>query len=247
MRKIATLAVVFTLVSGAIAEEVKLRYTRPSTLITIFAEARPTPGSRFAGNSFSFAIENKVVIGRLKGFEGGIIPEGVTLVAHDSKGILDVTGPDEKVKEVRRYIELFDVQPRRLSLEVDMSCPILNAEATSKSTLHNNRVWEAKDETMALKLAVAARINDDGTITLSVQGSRTMGEKVSIVARVKPGEELRLSFGKTVMYAIGSNSMSEGSSKPAMGDSKAEGDINDPEVLVRIKAQPLDLIETKKS
>lgn len=247
MRKIATLAVVFTLVTGAIADEVKLQYTRPSALIAIFADTGPRPGSPFAGNTFNFANENKVAIGRLKGFEGGIIPEGVTLVAHDSKGILDVTGPDEKVKEVRRYIELIDVQPRRLSLEVDMSCPILNVETTTKSTLRNNRVWEAKDETMALNLAVIARINDDGTITLRVQGSRSMGEKVSFVARVKAGEELRLTFGKTVSYAVGSKPMSEVSPKPTSGELKAEGDIDAPEISVSIKAKPLDLIEPKKS
>lgn len=245
MRKFASLAILFSLTIGAYGEEVKLRFIKPSTVITMLASNRQK-STPFAGNLSDLVENPQVVLGRLQGSANGLVPEGVTLLAYDSKGVLNVSGPEEGIASVKRYIQLFDIEPRKVSLQLEISCPILNTEQSVSSTLVNNKIWGTNDSLLRLGINFAARINDDGTLTLFVEISRAGVKKQSFVVRLKADQTVRVSVAKTIEYALG-DEKNPPRIDPSLRkqEGPSEGDIDDPEVTIDIKAHIIESVLPK--
>lgn len=235
MRKIATLMAFLTLTAGVLAEEITVRYVRPSTLITYFSEFQKTDASPFYGKTFTLKHSPDVVLGRLEGAELGLVPKGVTLIAHDSKGVLEINGPVEDVAKVKWFVSTFDVEPQRVSLELNTSCKTLNSESQTKTTLVNNRKWSTEDELLRLGLTLAMRVNSDSTITMFVEITRAKSTKQTMTFRIKQGETIKFYVKDTVAVVTG-----DGKPTKVETDGRSSGDIDEPEVVLTLKASILD-------
>lgn len=236
MRKIATLTAFLILSAGVLAEDVTVRYIRPSTLITYFAEFQKESSSPFAGKTLELKGNPDVVLGRLEGASQGLVPKGVTLVAHDSKGILEINGPSDGISAVKQYVALFDIAPQRVSLAIDTSCKVLNTDSQTKTVLVNNKKWSTEDELLRLGLTVATRVNDDATITMSVEIRRGKAAKQSMVFRVKQGEPVKFYVNEAVAVVVGN-----GKPTKIEGLTEVKGDIDEPEVILTLKADILEM------
>lgn len=236
MRKIATLMAFLTVTACVMADDVTVRYIRPSTVITYFAEFQKNSSSPFAGKTLELTGNPGVILGRLEGAAQGLVPLGVTLIAHDSKGILEIKGPAEGVSEVKKYVSLFDVAPQRVSLAIETFCKVLNTDSQTKTILINNKKWSTEDELLRLGLTVATRINDDATITMSLEIRRGKTAKQTMVFRLKQGEVVTFYVNQSVAMAIGKD-------KPTklVGQDVDTGDIDEPEVVLTLKANIMEL------
>jgi len=231
MRKFASLTAFLALSLGAFAEDIQLKFIRPSRVLGIFMESQISPSA--------FAPGGEVRVARLEGADKGLVPVGVTLVAQDSKGIIRVEGPEGDLKQIKSYIELFDVQPRKVSLSLELFCPVLNSTSATTTSLLNNRSWNMKDSTTSADLSVVPRVNDDNTITVYVEVRR--GDQVQkIVARLKQDQKLYLRLAKTVDFAMPKSDADalQWATAPRDPQDKREetkGDIDDPLTIVSLQ------------
>lgn len=235
MRKIATLMAFLTLTAGVLAEDVTVRYVRPSTLITYFAQFQNADKSPFYGKTLALKDSPDAVLGRLEGAEFGIVPKGVTLVAHDSKGVLEINGPAEGVAKLKWFVSVFDVEPLRISIELNSSCKTLNSESQTKATLVNNKKWSTEDELLRLGLTLAMRVNSDSTITMLVEITRAKSTKQTMTFRIKQGETIKFYVKDTVAVMTG-----DGKPTKIETDVQSSGDIDEPEVVLTLRASILD-------
>lgn len=231
MRKIATLLALLTFTTGAWAEEITIRYIRPSTLITYFAEFQRADSSPFYGKTLTLRESPNAILGRLEGAEIGLVPKGVTLVAHDSKGVLEMTGPADGIAKVKTFVALFDIAPQRVSLSLESSCKTLNADTQTKTVLLNNKKWSMEDELLRLRMTIATRVNSDATITMTVEVSRGKTTTQTMTFRVKDGESVKFYVNDTVAIMSG-----DGKPEKTLGDSQSKGDIDEPEVVLTLRA-----------
>jgi hypothetical protein len=231
MRKIASLTMLLALSLGALAEDVQLKFVRPSRVLGIFLGSQLQPSILPSGG--------EVRVARLEGSDKGLVPVGVTLTAQDSKGILRLEGPEADLKEVRRYIELFDIQPRKVNMSLELSCPVLNVSSSTTTSLLNNRTWNMKDGTTNVDLSIAPRVNDDNTVTVYIEVKR--GDQIQkVVARVKPDQKLYLRLGKSIDFALpkSDSEARQWATLPREPEEKKDsnrGDIDDPDAVVSIQ------------
>lgn len=243
MRKIASLAAFLALAAGTLAEDVKVRYVRPSEIITFLANVQ-WQGKVWAGSIAEARRENGVVVGRLSGSEGHLVPKGITLLAHDSKGILEINGPADGIAEVKRYVALFDVQPAKVRTELEVSCPTLNTELSTSADILNNRNWLVAEDSLRLQMALSPRVNDDGTVTIHLEVTRGKSERQSVVIRVKKGQKVQLRFGAVLAYAIGDDQNPPKVEGNITTQRKDEGDIDEPELILNLKASLVEKAES---
>lgn len=229
MRKIATLAICSLVAAGALAEDVKLRYTRPSILIGKLAEAEIPKASKFVGDLSQLSWKREAVLGRMVASGEGIVPKGVVLVAHDSSGILVIEGSDADVAKVKQLISLIDIEPRKIDLQLTVVCPVLNTETSSSTVLFNNKRWATVDDRLRLDLDLMGRINEDGTISLYLETTRA-DARSKMVLRVKDGETILIRLGKDSQALIGKDKHVERSVPP-----KGSSNIDDPDVYLELK------------
>lgn len=234
MRKISSLAVFFTLIAGALAEDVKVRYVRPSEIITFLASVQWRE-KVWAGSIAEAKKENGVVVGRLSGSDGHIVPKGVNLIAHDSKGILEINGPSDGITAVKQYVALVDVRPAKVRTELQVSCPTLSTELSTSAEILNNRNWVVAEDSLRVQIALSPRVNEDGTVTIHLEVKRGMSERQSVAIRIKKGQTVQLRFGTVLAYAVGDdqNPPKLNSSTMTLGDE--EGDLDEPELTVNLK------------
>ncbi len=242
MRKIASLAAFLALAAGTLAEDVQVRYVRPSEIITFLATVQ-WQGKVWAGSITDARRENGVVVGRLSGSDGHLVPKGVTLLAHDSKGVLEINGPADGVAEVKRYVDLFDVQPAKIRTELEVSCTTLNTELSTSADILNNRKWAVAEDSLRLKLALSPRVNDDGTVTIHLDVKRGTSESQSVVVRLKKGQTVQLRFGAVLAYAIGDDQNPPKVEGKLTTQRKDEGDIDEPELILNLKASLVEKVQ----
>ena len=185
----------------------------------------------------SAAVEKKTAkLGRIVGSDAGLVPKGVTLIAHDSIGVLSIIGPKDKVEEVKQMIVLLDVVPRVISITTEISCPVDNQDMTSRTSTVNNRAWESYDETSGIGISMRPRINSDGTITAYLRISRD-GQNQTNVVRLKPGEVIQIRMTALMECTVTDQAKPLRSMHMPMPDKPKSGapDLGQPEALVRIR------------
>lgn len=178
-------------ISGAEADEISLKHLTPSKLIAMLAgfEAK------------DFFRQGTPRLGHFTAISGGLIPDGVKLTAQDSKGILVVDGTPEQIAEVTRYVQLFDVKPMQLELQMEIECPTRNYVWKSTTTLSNNRRWKTSDDVLDTEFHIAPRVNDDGTITTFLRLSQ--GDEVrQSVFRSKEGVPVYLTSSDDLRFSV---------------------------------------------
>ena len=100
-----------------------------------------------------------VIIGRLN----EVMPSTV-LTADDERGVLIVRAGREIVDQVRQYVNLLDVKPRRVRLKIETDSPIDREHGSVEAVVANNRPFEFTDATTNIQIAASPRVNDDGTV-----------------------------------------------------------------------------------
>jgi len=236
MRKLALMSLLVALSVGALAEDIQLKFVRPSRILGLFMESQIQPSV--------FASGREVRVARLEGSAKGLVPAGVSLIAEDSKGLLHMQGPEADLAEIKKYIQLFDVEPSKVIMSLELACPVLNVSSATTTSLSNNRAWTMKDDNTNVDLSISPRVNSDSTVTVYVEVRR--GDQTQkVVARVKPDQKLYLKLGKTVQFALpkSESEARQWSVAPTEPEEKKEagGDIDDPETIVTLQLK----IETK--
>lgn len=238
MRKIASMVGFCLLIAGAIADDIKVRYVRPSAVIGLLLESERPRTNKFVGDINALGSDPKVVVGSFEGTGDGVVPKGVRLLAFDSSGILEVTGPSEGVATVRQLVQLIDIAPRKMLATISIQCPVLNVSLHSESLIANNKKVSTYDELLQLSLELVSRINSDGTITMFIGVSRSSrGE--NLVVRLKPEQQLRLRLGKKPAMEI----VKQGESGRLLVDvpsEKGKANIDDPEVILELRIKLAD-------
>jgi hypothetical protein len=126
----------------------------------------------------------------------GIMPSTAVLTADDERGVLHVRAGKEIVSQVRTYVGLFDVRPRRIRLRVETDSPIDRETSSVEAVVANNRPFRFVDATTSTEVATAPRLNDDGTVTLFIEASY-QGSVVSIIGRCRPGQPFTFRLGRS--------------------------------------------------
>lgn len=124
------------------------------------------------------------------------------LTADDEKGLLYVRAGKDTVAEYKSYANLFDVKSRRVRVSLEVNSEIDQQTTNFESVIANNKKFTMTDAEMGIEVKVAARINDDNTVTLYVE--QTYQKKTtSVVVRTKNLEPflLALSPDGTVAYS----------------------------------------------
>ena len=227
MRHILLCAALLSFAGLSIADEVRLKYIRPSKLIGMLAQGE------VAASLTSRTAE--VRLGSMEGSGNGILPKGVKLVAYDARGILGIEGSAEQIAEVRRYVTLFDIRPAQVSIDMDVSCPVLNYASKTTSTLANNRPWTMKDGTTEVQLSIAPRVNGDGTVTFFFAITRSESVE-NVVVRLKPDQTAVLKLGKTIEYKSMSNEKGTTWSGP---QEVGEHALSDPVSIIKLRFKVL--------
>ena len=192
MRHLQLLAGLLLFSAYSAAAEVTVKYATPSKIVAKLAGLDANDVFR----------QGEPRLGQFTGNGKGLIPTGAKLLAKDSLGILVVEGSDEQVAEITRYIKLFDVKPLQVELAMEVECPTKHYRAKSLTMLSNNRLWKTSDTTLDSEFSVAARVNDDGTVTLFFavgQGDH----RRDIVLRSKSGDSAYITIGQEIQYSVG--------------------------------------------
>jgi hypothetical protein len=238
MRKIASLVGVFLIAAGANADDVKLRYTRPSAIIGHFLEAERPRTDKFIGDINALGSDPKAVVGSFEGTGDGLIPKGIRLLAFDSSGILEVTGPSDAIAKVKQMVQLLDVAPRQMHATVSIRCPVLNVNLKSESLIANNKKFSTYDELLQLSLDLVSRINSDGTVTMFIGVAHSSKEE-KVVVRLQPGQQLRFRLGSKPAMEI----VKQGESGRLVVDvpsEKGKANIDDPDVILELRVKLVD-------
>jgi len=180
MRHLFAFALLLTVALAGAAEEVKLRFIRPSRVLAILASGSPLGN----GARMTEAWGTK---------EGGLLPEGVRIRADDTRGILIVYGSAEEANEIRSYVTLLDVQPRLLSVSVDVVAPVDKYRVNTQTTIKNNAIWEMTDGFTGAKFSVGVRMNDDLSLSIYLKAGN-FERPPSMVLRAKPGQAIDIVF-----------------------------------------------------
>ncbi|HZH98368.1 MAG TPA: hypothetical protein VEX38_05305 [Fimbriimonadaceae bacterium] len=137
--------------------------------------------------------------------EGGLVPAGVTLLADDAKGTLDVQGPEEAVRGVVRVLSEFDVQPILISAVLDFSNRVHRARTVTE--ISNNSKWQITDAATGVVLSIKPRLNQDRTITAEIE-IESEGAKQRMMVRSRVGQELKLRIqGSSISSGPGSDQL----------------------------------------
>jgi hypothetical protein len=238
MRRIATLATLLLLIAGAVAEEIKVKNLRPSAVITWLVEGQLRSSYLQDGKDVP---AKPARIFRLEGSDRGLVSKGVTLMARDSEGILVVEGTKEQIEELKRYIALVDVAPAQVQLDIQVSCPTINFENDTKTTVYNNHAWQMRDERADMDLTIAPRVNDDGTLTIFVKVADLADRVKTIVMRVKPSETIHLRIDHTVTFKVQKQGDSAPNWQEIVGqpETTREPILDGPQVFVTIQGKLL--------
>ena len=134
----------------------------------------------------------------------GLVPEGATLELSSGSNSITVIGSSENLRETRNIIEVIDVAPIAVTVNIVASVPALGREFKASTTIYNNNRWDFEDRSSDSKLTVIPRVNGDGTVVMMVTCG-SLGHYMLTVARIKPGDTLfgRLSAGETTDETTG--------------------------------------------
>jgi hypothetical protein len=114
------------------------------------------------------------------------IQPSTVLTADDEKGLLYVRAGKETIAEYKSYASLFDVKPRRVRVAMAADSEIDRESTSFETVVANNKKFAFNDTGMGLDVKIAARINDDNTVTVFVEPSYKQ-KATTIVVRVKHG------------------------------------------------------------
>lgn len=114
----------------------------------------------------------------------------VGMHANDPEGTVTLVGTASGISEIKTRINLFDVEARKVDLDLKVVSPIDHAEWKAKLTITNNRSWTGTDESTGVELKLQPRINDDGTVTVFVESKNPEFPHLSMVFRSKLNEEI---------------------------------------------------------
>jgi hypothetical protein len=185
MFRFVAMALLMAVCTGVLADDITVHRRRPSRILAV--------------------LSGKTTNEMVKEAQGGqgILPDGVKVKADDRNGVLRATGDKEALEELKRYVALFDVEPKTIHVKVTVSCLAEKYEAVTEADVWNNQTWFTKDGATDLGLTVGCRINDNGTIMLSAALPTGLLTK-TIVAFMKDGERALVLYrrGSTVAYNI---------------------------------------------
>lgn len=119
------------------------------------------------------------------------IQPSTVLTADDEKGILYVRAGKETVDQYKSYASLFDIRPRKVKFSLEVDSQIDRENTSFESVIANNKKLAFTDAGMDMDVKVAARINDDNTITFCVEPTYKT-KSSTIVVRVKSGESFTI-------------------------------------------------------
>ncbi len=109
--------------------------------------------------------------------------QSVVMDANDRTGELEVVGDPDEVKEALSIVELFDVRPAETQLKLILSNRLATKE--TRLTMSNLAPVKVGDDFFGSYLELVSRINEDGTITLTVKSLEDGRKEASLVLRVK--------------------------------------------------------------
>jgi len=92
----------------------------------------------------------------------------LTMTADDRAGILNISGPQEEVEGAGLYVKLFDVPPWSIKLRLLIDSPADRVRRKIVSEVSGNGTWSTEDEYLGVSFKIAARRNDDGSLTLVI-------------------------------------------------------------------------------
>jgi len=125
-----------------------------------------------------------------QGVESVMAP-GVRVFLDPQRNGLVVKGTETGLRDLQHVINLFDVKPMGVHLEITGSVPDIGFERTSKVTVSNNTAFRFEDTMVDLGLSVRPRVNADQTVTLFFEVTR-QGKQITTVVRVLLDEWVRL-------------------------------------------------------
>ncbi len=134
--------------SGALAEDIAVRYMKPSKLVALLVRPSDPPvtgGTRLASLR--------------------MIPKELHVVADDEEGVLRVSGPVSQIQDFKGLVQLFDVQSPMVRFHLKISRLIENYQSTITAEVKSNSpVTFSAPEWPSISLS--PRVNGDNTITI---------------------------------------------------------------------------------
>ncbi|MCH8978507.1 MAG: hypothetical protein IH945_04600 [Armatimonadetes bacterium] len=118
-----------------------------------------------------------------------LVPKGVTIIVTPGRNSITVSGPIEGVRETVQVIEIFDVAPRAVELDIKASVPHLNRQFSASTSIYSNSKWTYSNTRTGTNITVEPRVNNDDTITMIFRGG-TLGTSAIGAVRVNAGEEV---------------------------------------------------------
>jgi len=119
------------------------------------------------------------------------LPLGIQ--ANDEAGTLTLCGSLADISQMKMRINLFDVEAKKVDLDLKVVSPVDHAEWKAQLTMMNNRPWTGNDDATGVELKVVPRLNDDGTVTVFLD-AKNADHHVNMVFRSKLNETVILGF-----------------------------------------------------
>jgi type II secretory pathway component GspD/PulD (secretin) len=183
MRAFAVALALSTLFATAFADIYKVQHRRPSAIL---ANLLMTGGVQ-KGRVLKVTGSNNL----------GLVPNGVTLTADDAASTISVDGPKERMEDVVRILQEFDVAPRQVTAHITVRSKADKYQSTTVTQVNNNAGWTLEDSATGVKFKLTPRINGDGTVTGAFDISDGQSSS-KIVARLKLQEPLVFTIGSGI-------------------------------------------------
>jgi type II secretory pathway component GspD/PulD (secretin) len=124
-----------------------------------------------------------------------LIAPGISLRADDAKGTIEIEGDQDRIRDMKSILGLFDVKPMQLIAHICIKSKADKYESKSEVQIANTASWSFEDSLIGIKVKITPRINADGTVTGSYDIS-SADVRQSFVTRTAKGSPARFAFGE---------------------------------------------------
>jgi type II secretory pathway component GspD/PulD (secretin) len=128
---------------------------------------------------------------------GNLFSSETKVQADDVKSVVIIDGSQEDVAQLKTYVNIFDVLPRRVSVSVKVESPLDKISYQATANIRNQQEWRTSDDETGISIAIRPRINDDNTVTLMVELGKPGIPTIKTVFREKIKVDQILTVGSS--------------------------------------------------